>query len=148
MSIQLLLSKRRHPGSALIRAVTWSRWSHVDIVRGPLLLSAAAPHGVGYYSLYDRLDLASAAVMVEVPVQNVRAAMDWAESQIGKPYDWLGVLGVGLHRDWQEDDAWFCSEFAMQTLRAGGYEPYRTKALRRVVPEHVWIMNLPSERVK
>ena len=31
-------------------------------------------------------------------------------SQIGKPYDKTGALGLGLHRDWQEDDAWWCSE--------------------------------------
>lgn len=147
--MKLLLSKRRHPGSALIRAITWSRWSHVDIVvDDDMLLSAAAPYGVEFSMREDRLARASAAVMIELPVPDEPAAIAWAMRQLAKPYDWLGVIGLGLHRNWQDDDAWFCSEFAMQAAQAGGYAPYRQNRVRRLVPEHIWILNLPATKIK
>ena len=48
------------------------------------------------------------------------AAFAFARSQVGKPYDWAGVFGCLAHdRDWQQDDAWFCSELAAATALAG-----------------------------
>ena len=45
-AVQLLFTRRRHPGSALIRVTTWSAWSHVDLIDGQSVLGAVAFHGV------------------------------------------------------------------------------------------------------
>jgi len=31
-------------------------------------------------------------------------------SQLGKKYDWFGVLGLAINRKWEDDNHWFCSE--------------------------------------
>lgn len=146
--ITLLFSKRNHPGSWVIRAVTWSEWSHVEIVLPDgRLLGAAAPHGVQFYSMEERMAVATKAAIMHFP-GDVEAAMTWAQSQIGKPYDWTGVIGLGLHRDWEEDDKWWCSEFAGKFLKEGGFDPYRSEVMRRLVPQHLWMLNYESKVIK
>lgn len=146
--VSVLFSKRVHPGSWLIRAATWSDWSHVDLILPDgRLLAAAAPHGVQYYSQEERLSIASAAAIMHFPCSEEQA-LKWAETQVGKPYDWLGVAGIGLHRDWEEDDKWFCSEFAARALKEGGFAPYRSEVIRRLVPQHLWMLDFPVAIIK
>lgn len=146
--LNLLFTRRHHPGSWLIRAATWSEWSHVDLVRPDgSLIGAVALHGVSIADRGERLGLASAAAVMTLPV-DIGKSVAWADGQIGRPYDWLGVIGIGLHRDWESDDSWFCSEFAGRALKEGGYEPYRPDALRRLTPQDLWRLNHPVEVVK
>lgn len=61
--IKLLFSRRNHPGSWLIRAVSWSEWSHVEIILPDgRLLGAAAPHGVGLSAYEEHMDDAARAL--------------------------------------------------------------------------------------
>ena len=51
--MKIIFSKRRHVGSWLIRTVTWSEWSHVELVLpNGQLLGAAAPQGVVKYMMH------------------------------------------------------------------------------------------------
>lgn len=144
--MKLLFSRRHHPGSWLIRAVTWSEWSHVDIMLPDGgLIGAAAPHGVIGITSEERIARASCAAVMKVPCST---PFSWMLSQIDKPYDWLGVAGIGLHRDWEEDDKWFCSEFAARAMKEGGIEPFQAKAMRRVTPQHLWMLNYPTQIIK
>lgn len=146
--VTILFSKRVHPGSWLIRMATWSEWSHVELVLPDgRLLGAAAPHGVQYDTMENRLRIASEVALMQLP-GNEEAVLAWATQQIGRPYDWLGVAGLGFHRNWEEDDAWFCSEFVGRALKEGGYEPYRADVLRRLVPQHLWMLNQPTKTLK
>lgn len=147
--ISVIFSKRQHPGSYLIRAVTWSTWSHCELLHedGGTLLGAAAPHGVGLDTLENRLKIAEKVVRMDFP-GDFKQAWDFATSQIGKKYDWSGVVGLGLHREWESDDAWFCSELVAAALKQGGYSPYRTDTLRRVVPQHLWMLDMPITILK
>jgi hypothetical protein len=50
---------------------------------------------------------------------------DWAESQIGKPYDYtalapLNVLIPRKKKAWRDDDRWMCSEFCAYGLELIG----------------------------
>ncbi len=112
------------------------------------LIGACAPHGVAVTPKWIRLEQASKAVEMTIPECSMIPALAWANAQIGKPYDWLGVLGIGLHRDWQEDDRWQCSEFAGMVLKAGGVEPYRAEAMRRLDPQHLFSLNYSIEVLK
>lgn len=60
--------------------------------------------------------------------------IDVALSQVGKPYDWRGILGFALRRDWQETDAWFCSEFVAWCFERAGYPLLRADRSWRVTP--------------
>lgn len=143
-SVQLLFSTTRHPFSALIRAATWSRWSHVSLVAGPHVIEAVALGGVRQVSKGYAIKRASDYQLVDIPARDPRAIIDAARSQIGKPYDWTAIIGLGLQHDWQEDDSWFCSELIAWAAAEAGESWFRGDALRRVNPQHLWM--LPPHR--
>ncbi|HYF88964.1 hypothetical protein [Azospirillum sp.] len=146
--IRVLYTRRSHPGSWLIRAATWGEWSHCDLVCADgSLIGAAAPAGVTACAMAERLGHASAAEVVSYPGDG-RKAEAWARTQLGKPYDWLGVIGLGLHRDWSGDERdWWCSEFVGRACQEGGYDPWRRCALRRLTPQQHYALNHPAEPV-
>ena len=148
--MKIIFSKRRHVGSWLIRTVTWSEWSHVELVLpNGQLLGAAAPHGVVVDKLDKRLSIASQVIEMDVSRWvNASAVEAWANEQVGKPYDWAGCVGIGIHRDLQDDKKWFCSEFVVAALCAGGFEPYRLETLHRITPQDLWKLNLPTVVLK
>lgn len=43
--------------------------------------------------------------------------------QIGKPYDLMAIAGIVAQRDWQNPNAWFCSELIAAALAACAYLP-------------------------
>jgi hypothetical protein len=151
--IELLFSRRIHPGSALIRTLTWSAWSHVDVLVNPngydKLYGATALEGVQYGNTDDRIQKASryafATVDVELDVPRLMTAYLFLGKQVGKPYDWSAVFGIGLHRDWAEDDKWFCSELVAAALLAIDIEIVHKK-LGRVTPQDLWESPLLTNR--
>lgn len=146
--IKLLFSRRNHPGSWLIRTFSWSEWSHVEIMMPDgRLLGAAAPEGVGLCTYEERIKISAHAATMCFP-GDMNAAATWGETQLGKPYDYFGVLGLGLHRDWEADDSWWCSEFAAQFLKQGGFAPYRSDAIKRLTPQHLFMLDQPFEIIK
>lgn len=107
------------PISWIIRAGTWSPWSHVDLVMPDgSLLGARAGDGVQVRSKSP----ASHAQRYSVDVSHAvaYAVIKKAESQVGKPYDWTGIAGFIVRRNWQKDDAWFCSELVAWAFAEAG----------------------------
>lgn len=139
-TVRLLFSTTNLPFSWLIRTATWSDWSHVALVDGNTVIEAAAGHGVRELSLKDAIARCSAYEVVDLPASNPSAIIAAARSQLGKPYDWTAIFALGLRRDWQEDDAWFCSELVAWAAAAAGEDWFRCSALRRVVPQHLWML--------
>ena len=142
MSVQLIFSTRKGIFSKLVRFITWSHYSHVDmIVGGDHIIGASVLHGVEEVSLAYRKSVSHRWVIGEVPTiaaeddDNIYRAL---KSQVGKPYDWFGILGFLFHRDWQNEDRWFCSE-----LIAWAFDKVGTRILAdsvrksRVSPEHL-----------
>ena len=106
-------------------------YSHVDAVLpdGRLLgarsdLVGNAPRGVqirdpGYVGTDPTLVVRLAtAVAMEV------AFYAFLTSQIGKPYDTLGILDFIGGRNWRQPDTWFCSELVAAGMEKCGYFPY------------------------
>ena len=139
-AIQLLFSSSGSPMGTLIRAATWSRWSHVALVANRTAIEAAPFCGVREVKLEEAITRAKDTTLVELPVHNPQLIIEAARSQLGKPYDWTAILGLGLHRDWQEQDAWFCSELIAWSAAEAGESWYRCKSLRRVTPQHLWML--------
>lgn len=138
--ISLLFSTSDHPMSAAIRLGTWSDWSHVAIIDGDEVIEAVALAGVRRFPVVQAIARAKRAVVVELPCLDPRAVIAAAASQIGKPYDYSAILGLGLRRDWQEDDAWFCSELVAWAFQQAGLPLFRAECLRRVTPQHLWML--------
>lgn len=140
----LFCTNPTNPLSWLIRAGSWSKWSHVAIIDGDDVIEAIALHGVVTTPLAMRKAEDKTWQVVTLPCADPQAVIAAARSQIGKPYDYTGVLGIGLHRDWQESDAWFCSELVAWAFEQGGTPLFRAGASRRVTPQDVW-MAPPAE---
>jgi len=49
---------------------------------------------------------------------------EFLSAQIGKNYDWAGIMGFITSRDWRNDDKWFCSEIVAAGLEESGYFNY------------------------
>lgn len=137
MSVQVLFTRSHALGSVLLRTALWSPWSHCALVDGDTVIEAAAFDGVRASPLADLLAHATKAAMIVLPgePEKVIAA---ARSQIGKPYDWAGVLGFGFRRRWQDDDAWFCSELVAWAFAEAGTPLFREHAWR-ITPRDIYI---------
>ena len=139
-TVSLLFSTSLHPMSAVIRACTWSNWSHVAVIDGDEVIEATAPAGVRRFPVVQAIDHAKRGQIVELPCRDPGAVIAAAASQLGKPYDYTAVLGLGLKRDWQQDDSWFCSELVAWAFEQAGEPLFRAEILRRVTPEHLWML--------
>lgn len=139
-TLSILFCRSNLPGSWLIRAFTWSRWSHVCLIDGDNVIEAAWPC-VRITTLANVLAKHTAYQIVELPCADPEGALAAAYYQVGKGYDWTALLGFILRRNWQESDCWFCSELVAWAFAQGKTHIFRPKAISRVTPEHLWMLN-------
>jgi uncharacterized protein YycO len=134
--MELIFSRRHTPGSWAIRAVTWSRWSHVAALIGAEVYESRAATGVRRISYGDAMRESGRCELARVRCNDTKARA-FLRDQVGKPYDWTAAFGVWMHRDWQEPDSWFCSELIAAAALAGGVLIMR-KAVNRITPEDIY----------
>lgn len=135
--------------SGIIRRLTHSRFSHIDIILpGEGLLGVSGPDKslkwVGHSPATDTggvlirpfgawpYKAAPHVAKVQCTEDVARKAVEWGRSQIGKPFDngalyhflrdRAGLPRIG--RDWRDPEQWFCSEFAIRAAEIGGVFPY------------------------
>lgn len=139
--MQVIFCRRNNAGSWALRAVLRSSWSHCGIVTPQgMVIHAAAFHGVIRQPLTEFADGVSHFAVRDIALPDDAAAIQWALSQVGKPYDWLGALGIAANtRQWQEPDAWFCSELVEAAAAAGGRQRFIHDAWR-VTPQSSWMV--------
>jgi hypothetical protein len=118
----------------------WSPWSHVaTIVPGERVIDARWLHGVCERPLAEVIAHASKHAEREWFVPDAPAGYAWLREQVGRPYDTAGVIGLGLRREWQDEEAWFCSELHEQFLEHCGLTRF-VNSPRRVTPQHSWMV--------
>lgn len=139
MTMRVLFCTSSLPGAVAIRAVTWSRYSHVALIDGEDAIEAVWPC-VRVTPLVDLLASHPVHAVVEFATGNDAAIIAAARSQIGKPYDLTALVGLLSHRDWQDEDRWFCSELVAWAFAQGGHPLFRAEALHRVTPQHLWML--------
>lgn len=90
----------------LIRVVSWSPWSHVGLLTDHQTFLESAPSlGVKESPWIVRVRQFTRVVAVPLPTTfNARVVTQRCRSQIGKPYDYWGVLGAS-----HAPDKWYCS---------------------------------------
>lgn len=130
-------------GSKIIRSFTRSKWSHVAIEHNGWVVHSTVGEGVHTTTLehfnknYDRY------LSVKIPHTCSKKIFDIAYQELGKKYDWTAIFGIGLNRDWQEDDSWFCSELVANAIIRAGYPILNPECkLARVTPEDLFKVNL------
>lgn len=138
-ALDTFFCRAKNPGSLLIRGVTWSTWSHCGLVLpGERVIDATAFHGVRERPLADVRAAASEIAFRNIEVSDLAAAHGFARGQVGKPYDWTWAAGIGLHREWDEDDAWACSELLEAIVQAGGRNRWANQP-NRITPQLAWM---------
>lgn len=141
--MKLAFCRSKTIGSWLIRKITWSHWSHVAIVDGDEIIEATYPR-VRVSSL-DHLHFNHDEILiVEFPTDKDRDIIAFARSQLGKRYDLIGILGLWLHRDWQNEDQWWCSELPAWCALKAGVPFFRLEAVHTIQPQH-WYMIYPQK---
>ena len=137
--MKILFCTSNKIGARGIRLVTWSSFSHVCIIDGQDVIEAVWPK-VKVTPLGEVLNNHIHHAIVDIP-SNDESVLVAARSQIGKKYDLTGMLGLSLHRDWQDDSAWWCSELVAWALQQGGTKLFRDEVMHRVTPQDLWKLN-------
>lgn len=113
--LTLRLSTNNGPFARGIRLKTSSEYSHVDFVLPDGLFLGALPMpGV---CIHKHEQPKEAFFGLELTEEQITQVLAFAKSQVGKLYDYSGIIGFAAHRDWQEDDRWFCSELVAASIQ-------------------------------
>ena len=133
--------------SKLIQLATWSWCSHVDIEMpdnppAQRLFGAIPGGGTCFRAM---------PAVPEPRVERYRVlggeayearVYELAISQRGCPYDWTGVIGFGLHRDWAEEGDWFCSELVAWAWQEAGYPLLQADHVSHISPRDLLLSPL------
>jgi hypothetical protein len=107
----------------IIRVKTWSKACHVEVYIGNgKTVASRNGKGVAIYSI----DLARIYRVLRpvLPFSYTQALAHFPTRHAGRPYGWISLLSfclIDLH-----DNGEFCSEFATNFYRDGGFEPFNS----------------------
>jgi len=133
------------PVSDGIRAFEYGFWAtHVEaLMPDETLLGAHADGGVqARPHNYDKSDF-TRELYVSIPATPAQtdAFHLFLRAQVGKPYDFLAIAGIALQRDWQKEDAWYCSELIAAALcHCGVFPPHLATEFNHVTPRDVLLI--------
>lgn len=117
-SVIVRLSANPWPFSAGIRLLTWDAHSHSDILLDDGMYIGAIPFpGVCAHRLVEPTEDFYA---VEVTEAQKAAVVQFVRDQVGKSYDFGAIASFLTHRNWAEDDKWFCSELVAAAFHHAG----------------------------
>lgn len=110
--------------SQMIRLGEYGFWAtHVEAVVADGLLGAHMEGGVrlrpwGYDAGTRTREL---ILLLTVTDEQAASFERFLRSQVGKPYDMGGILGLVAGRNWQDPEHWYCSELMAAGLVECGY---------------------------
>jgi uncharacterized protein YycO len=130
-----------------IRAFEYGFWAtHVEaLMPDGTLLGAHAQGGVEARPHdYDKTEF-TRELYVPIPASPAEtdAFHSFLRSQTGKPYDFLAIAGIALQRDWQSENAWFCSELIASALAQKDvqiFPPHLATEFNHVTPRDVLLI--------
>lgn len=130
----------RDPGiiSAAICWWTWGRWSHVEIDNGTGWLGARINGGVQVRSYNYCTPVAEEIRTLSVTADQNQMFFQFARGEIGKPYDWLAIVGIILRLPLARSPyRWFCSEYVQACCVAAGVPALDSRSTYRVTPRDI-----------
>ena len=133
------------PVSEGIRRFEYGFWAtHCEaLMPDGTLLGAHAEGGVKARPRdYDKSEF-TRELYVSIPATPAQtdAFHSFLRAQVDKPYDFLAIAGLALQRDWQNEDAWFCSELQAAALcRCGVFPPHLATEFSHVTPRDVLLI--------
>lgn len=129
--------------SSLIRWQTFSRWSHCALVypNGEWIIEAWPGKGVQKKKITDwnKVELFFIKGITE---EQWKIAFNWAESQLGKGYDYWGVLHFIPRIHLPDNKKFFCSEFVFDALKVAGINLQERINAQELSPREIGISPL------
>lgn len=126
--MKILAVNSKGVGALLIKIFTFSKWNHVGLMfDNGMVYDVTATTGVRktHISTYERYYKNMEYIDVLVPDQ--LSALEHAEKQLGKKYDYSAIFGIIFqNRKWEDPDKWFCSELVEFLLVKGGKRRFRS----------------------
>ena|ERR1700744_1986814 len=109
--------------SDAIRLVTFSEWSHTEIMTDEGTYIGAHSDG-GVQERPADYTKVSRERRYSIPVSDwaQEEIMKFARSKIGTPYDFEDIAGLFLHHDLTEKKTEICSMFVLEAAMAGGLQ--------------------------
>lgn len=141
--MKIIFTTNNLPISVAIRFLTASDFHHCGVIFDccdHVVYEASFARGVHCRHISDYAKSDKYAI-VDFPLQKEKDALEFAESQIGKPYDFAGVIGLMAQRHWEDPERWYCSEFVAAVANAGG-TPIVRSGVAGVHPRDLWMMPL------
>jgi uncharacterized protein YycO len=130
----------KDPGlmSDFICAYTWGQWSHTEFVIKEGYLGARLSGGVAIRPFDYVTPVDQVFKYVNLTQDNYDTAMTFIKEQIGLPYNWLAILGIGLRLDLKNDTrSWFCSEYVQAGFNIAQTPLLDTKKVYRITPRDI-----------
>jgi len=122
------------------------QFSHAITIIGDRAYEASMTHGCRAGALSDLMAGIVVYRDMEVWVPDLAAAVQFAEKQVGKGYDWAGAVGLPLtySEDWADEGRWWCSELAFAIVLAGGTRLFDPMVMTRVRPVDLLMCDYPK----
>lgn len=136
--VTVIFTRKHHIGSVLLRWWMHSRFSHCAFVTPEGTVIEAAAGGVKERLLEDFIREQSKMELIQIPCEDPDKVLALARAQVGKGYDWWGILGFWFRRKLQRDDAFVCSELIAWCFQEAGYPLFRRQAWR-INPEMLYL---------
>jgi len=124
--------------ASLIKWKTKSEYFHVEMIIKNKWISTNPTANTVY--IHDLLPLNDHYDYFNINIHGakVNKMLKFAESQVGKKYDWKGIfLSQAVDFNIDNKNKWFCSEFVAEMLKIGGYNT-NNKPSNQYSPEDIY----------
>jgi hypothetical protein len=147
-TVYIVFTRNWLPFSGLIRLVTWSVWSHVQVCIDGRLIGAQPLGGVQRRSLHAGLKGVSKAAVAAVDLTDgeYTALRHLLQGQLGRGYDWRGLVGLAARAHIDAAARWFCSELPAWAFSGAGKRLIAQDAWR-TTPQQLWVSPVITARM-
>ncbi|MDD2716867.1 MAG: hypothetical protein PHW04_13320 [Candidatus Wallbacteria bacterium] len=92
------------------------RYSHVAVIRNAEKIESEPGKGVQLINWNEMTCICTADVyeIRDLTAGESEAGWAWLNTQVGRKYDWQGIIGYASQTFGQDPDRWFCSELVEQ----------------------------------
>lgn len=140
MAIRFMFTNSKLPLSPIIRAVTWSKYSHMTIIIDDETVLHSDFHGVRLEKIKALQERSKNWMIAEYKCERPQDLINACMTQIGKPYDYGALIGILIRKiELQDDSKWVCSELPEYGAWMSGQQFFHTEFNNRITPQH-WLM--------
>ena len=125
--------------AAIIRLFTFSRWHHCGVLVGDYVIEPRPWYGVKYTHI-DSYKKRGRWAIIDIPLDDEGEAIIWLQNQVGKPYDYKALFRMVIHRDWEQDDKWYCSELVGYMMNRFRRDKTFSSSARGILPRDIALL--------